>query len=594
MILLQVIGFCTFFLGQTSQSSAQDNGEDRIQHSDFQELLDEIWDFELRVTPLLATNVGDPRGQDCLADDSLEGIKKRHEKRTDFFQRLIAFEPSSLPEISQIDHELTRLRLKTQLDHDDYEAYLMPINNREGFHISFPELPRVMNPRSVADFENYISRLLDFSRYTDQQIQLMRLGIKRRLTQPAIIMRDSANQAEAQVVGEPKQSRFYTIAREAANKTVKPEDWTKLSDSIENAIRVSVIPSYAKFARFLRDEYLPACRGTISASALPRGRDYYQNQIERFTTIRVTPEQLHQTGIDENQRIRKEMNDIREAVGFEQNLTAFLEHLRTDPKFYPATGEELMKEAALILKKADGRLPELFGHLPRIPYGLREIPAYVAPQTTSAYYWPPSTDGTRGGVYYLNTYNLSARPLYQLEALSMHEAVPGHHLQLAIQAELTTLHPMSRESNLNAFIEGWALYSERLGKDLGFYTDPYQEFGRLSMEAWRASRLVVDTGIHWFGWTRDQAINYMENNTALSKHNIVAEVDRYIGWPAQALSYKTGELAIRRIRTDAEDRLRDQFDVREFHDRVLEAGAIPIPMLESRISQWIDEKQKAE
>ena len=594
MILLQVIGFCTFFLGQTSQSSAQDNGEDRIQHSDFQELLDEIWDFELTVTPLLATNVGDPRGQDCLADDSLEGIKKRHEKRTDFFQRLIAFEPSSLPEISQIDHELTRLRLKTQLDHDDYEAYLMPINNREGFHISFPELPRVMNPSSVADFENYISRLLDFSRYTDQQIQLMRLGIKRRLTQPAIIMRDSANQAEAQVVGEPKQSRFYTLAREAANKTVKPEDWTKLSDSIENAIRVSVIPSYAKFARFLRDEYLPACRGTISASALPRGRDYYQNQIERFTTIRVTPEQLHQTGIDENQRIRKEMNDIREAVGFEQNLTAFLEHLRTDPKFYPATGEELMKEAALILKKADGRLPELFGHLPRIPYGLREIPAYVAPQTTSAYYWPPSTDGTRGGVYYLNTYNLSARPLYQLEALSMHEAVPGHHLQLAIQAELTTLHPMSRESNLNAFIEGWALYSERLGKDLGFYTDPYQEFGRLSMEAWRASRLVVDTGIHWFGWTRDQAINYMENNTALSKHNIVAEVDRYIGWPAQALSYKTGELAIRRIRTDAEDRLRDQFDVREFHDRVLEAGAIPIPMLESRISQWIDEKQGAE
>ena len=594
MILLQVIGFCTFFLGQTSQSSAQDNGEDRIQHSDFQELLDEIWDFELTVTPLLATNVGDPRGQDCLADDSLEGIKKRHEKRTDFFQRLIAFETSSLPEISQIDHELTRLRLKTQLDHDDYEAYLMPINNREGFHISFPELPRVMNPSSVADFENYISRLLDFSRYTDQQIQLMRLGIKRRLTQPAIIMRDSANQAEAQVVGEPKQSRFYTLAREAANKTVKPEDWTKLSDSIENAIRVSVIPSYAKFARFLRDEYLPACRGTISASALPRGRDYYQNQIERFTTIRVTPEQLHQTGIDENQRIRKEMNDIREAVGFEQNLTAFLEHLRTDPKFYPATGEELMKEAALILKKADGRLPELFGHLPRIPYGLREIPAYVAPQTTSAYYWPPSTDGTRGGVYYLNTYNLSARPLYQLEALSMHEAVPGHHLQLAIQAELTTLHPMSRESNLNAFIEGWALYSERLGKDLGFYTDPYQEFGRLSMEAWRASRLVVDTGIHWFGWTRDQAINYMENNTALSKHNIVAEVDRYIGWPAQALSYKTGELAIRRIRTDAEDRLRDQFDVREFHDRVLEAGAIPIPMLESRISQWIDEKQGAE
>jgi len=304
----------------------------------------------------------------------------------------------------------------------------------------------------------------------------------------------------------------------------------------------------------------------------------------------MTPEQLHQTGIKENARIREEMNMVREKVGFKKDLPAFLEHLRTESKFYAKTPNELLKEAALILKKADGRLPELFGHLPSIPYGLREVPEYIAPQTTSAYYWPPATDGSRGGFFYLNTYNLSARPLYQLEALSLHEAVPGHHLQLAIQAELTELHPMSRESNLNAFIEGWALYSERLGKEMGFYSDPYQEFGRLSMEAWRASRLVVDTGIHWFSWTREQAINYMEDNTALSKHNIIAEVDRYIGWPGQALSYKTGELAIRRIRMHAEQKLGEDFDIREFHDRVLEAGAIPIPLLESRIDQWIKSK----
>jgi len=556
----------------------------------FAELLNEIWDFELIESPLLATNIGDPRGQNRLPDDSLAKIQKRTETRRAFFRRLIDINPADLSGASQIDHELTRLRLKSQIENFEFQLHFMPINNREGFHISFPELPRIMNPTTVEDFENYISRLRDFSRYTDQQIELMRSGIQLNLTQPAIIMRDSASQAEAQVVTEPTQSLFYTLAQESSKNALSKHEWKVISNSLKDAIRTSVVPSYEKFSRFLRTEYLPACRGTISASALPRGRDFYRNQIEHFTTMRMTPEQLHQTGIKENARIREEMNMVREKVGFKKDLPAFLEHLRTESKFYAKTPNELLKEAALILKKADGRLPELFGHLPSIPYGLREVPEYIAPQTTSAYYWPPATDGSRGGFFYLNTYNLSARPLYQLEALSLHEAVPGHHLQLAIQAELTELHPMSRESNLNAFIEGWALYSERLGKEMGFYSDPYQEFGRLSMEAWRASRLVVDTGIHWFSWTREQAINYMEDNTALSKHNIIAEVDRYIGWPGQALSYKTGELAIRRIRMHAEQKLGEDFDIREFHDRVLEAGAIPIPLLESRIDQWIKSK----
>ena len=347
-------------------------------------------------------------------------------------------------------------------------------------------------------------------------------------------------------------------------------------------------PAFDRFAKFLEQEYLPACRGPIGASALPRGRELYIDRVRYFTTLDITAEQLHQTGIDENARIRKEMNAIREKVKFDGDLKSFLKHLRTDPKFYPTSGDQLMKEAALILKKADGRLPEIFGRLPRIPYGLKKIPDFVAPQTTSAYYWPPAMDGSRGGFYYLNTYNLSSRPLYQLEALSMHEAVPGHHLQLALQAELTDLHPISRQSEMTAFIEGWALYSERLGKEIGFYKDPYQDFGRLSMEAWRASRLVVDTGIHWMGWTRQQAIDYMADNTALSQHNIVAEVDRYIGWPGQALGYKTGELAISRMRREAEAELGDKFDIRAFHDRVLEAGAIPLPMLERRVKEWVD------
>lgn len=550
-------------------------------------LLDRVWDFELTESPLLATNVGDPRGRDRLADDSRAAHDRRAATRQEFLDELLMFPLDSLSPMSRIDHELVRLRLEGQLADYRFKTHLMPINNREGFHISFPELPRVMNLKSEGDFKNYAARLRDFARYTDQQIELLRDGMEAGLVQPAIIMRNSESQARSHVVERAQDSLLMQNIPETARETLGEESWNEISAEIRGAIESSVVPAYDKFARFLREEYVPGCRGTIGAAAMPYGREFYLDRVRRFTTLDVTPESLHETGLRENARIRDEMEAIRRQVEFDGDLPAFLQYLRTDPKFYATTPEQLLKEVALILKTADGRLPELFGRLPRIPYGIREIPAYVAPQTTSAYYWPPATDGSRGGFYYVNTYNLSSRPLYQLEALSLHEAVPGHHLQLALQAELSELHPISRESDFTAFIEGWALYSERLGKEIGFYKDPYQEFGRLSMEAWRASRLVVDTGIHWMGWSREQAISYMTENTALSPHNIVAEVDRYIGWPGQALAYKTGELAISRIRAQAEQRLADRFDVRAFHDRVLEAGSIPLPLLEERIDQWI-------
>ncbi|MDE0862301.1 MAG: DUF885 domain-containing protein [Rubripirellula sp.] len=558
------------------------------------ELLDRVWDFELEASPLLATNVGDPRGQDRLANDSLSAIKQRAEQRTQFLDALKQIPVASLNPGKRIDHELLRRRLEGQLADFRFKVHLMPINNRSGFHISFPELPRIMNPRSERDFANYVARLKDFDRYVDQQITLLRGGIEAGLVQPAIIMRDSLSQVQSHLVDDLSESLFITNVSEEASNRLEADKWKQIESEIQNAIKSNVVPAYQRFADFLRTEYLPACRGPVGTVAMPMGREFYLDRVHRFTTIDISPEELHQTGIRENARIRAEMEVIKNTVGFEGTLDAFIEYLRTDPKFYATTAKELMQTAALILKRADGRLPELFGHLPRIPYGLREIPAYVAPQTTAAYYWPPATDGSRGGFYYLNTYNLSSRPLYQLEALSLHEAVPGHHLQLAIQAELKDLHPISRESNFTAFIEGWALYSERLGKDIGFYKDPYQDFGRLSMEAWRASRLVVDTGLHWMGWSRQQAIDYMTENTALSPHNIVAEVDRYIGWPGQALAYKTGELAISRIRRKAEQTLGDRFDIRSFHDRVLEAGSIPLPLLEERIDSWIDDQRQVQ
>ncbi|MCO8124484.1 DUF885 domain-containing protein [Stieleria sp. TO1_6] len=556
------------------------------------ELMDQVWEFELNEFPLLATDVGDPRGQDRLSHNSLSDLERRDKQRGQFLDALDKIDVDQLDREDQVDADLLRRKLET--DRSDYQLsmHLMPINNREGFHISFPELPRLMNPSSVGGFENYIARLNDFPRFVDEQIALLQGGIDAGLVQPAIIMRDSVSQAEAHVVEDPEQSLLMKNLAEESIAKLDENDWKRIRPELIQAIETSVVPAYQKFANYLRQTYVPACRGSIAARALPNGRELYQQQILKFTTLEMTPEELHQTGIQENARIRKQMDAIRQRVEFDGDLKAFLQHLRTDPKFYAETPEQLLKEASYILKRVDGRLPTLFGKLPRTPYGIREVPAYVAPQTTSAYYWPPATDGSRGGFYYINTYNLSARPLYQLQALSFHEAVPGHHLQLALQAELEGLHPIRKQSNFTAFIEGWALYSEKLGGELGFYKDPYQEFGRLSMEAWRASRLVVDTGIHAKGWTRQQAIDYMNENTALSQHNIVAEVDRYIGWPGQALGYKVGELFISKLRARAEQELGDEFDIRQFHDCVLSSGSIPLPVLEAKVDQYISDARK--
>lgn len=591
-----VVVSATGAFSQPSGDAATPSGNggptrDRSADQRLLDLMDDVWEFELTSKPLLATDVGDPRGQDRLADMTIEAIARRADKSRSLLSDLQQIDPDSLSRQRRVDHELVRRRLERQLADYRFKLHLMPINNREGFHISFPELPRLMDPRTEAEFRDYVARLRDFKRYTDEHIALMRAGLEAGLTQPAVIMRGTLSQLEPHIVADPSQSLLIKNISKESRSGLDDATWERLESEILKAIRESVVPAYETFAGFLRREYLPGCRGTVGAAALPNGRELYRDRIKQFTTIDVTSQELHQTGLAEVARIRGEMETIRDEVGFDGDLQDFFQHLRTSPEFYAKTGEELMKEVALILKRADGRLPEVFGRLPRTPYGIREVPAYVAPQTTTAYYWPPATDGSRAGFYYVNTYDLSARPLYQLQALSLHEAVPGHHLQLAIQAELEDLHPIRRQSSFTAFIEGWALYSEKLGKEMGFYEDPYQDFGRLSMEAWRACRLVVDTGLHSMGWTRQQAIDYMRDNTALSEHNVVAEIDRYIGWPGQALAYKVGELTIRRLREEAEDRLGDRFDLRGFHDRVLEAGSIPLPLLEDRVRSWVASRE---
>ncbi|QDS91919.1 hypothetical protein FF011L_06550 [Roseimaritima multifibrata] len=552
-----------------------------------QDLLDEVWDAELVADPLLATDAADPRGQDHLADDSVEAISERTTQRAEFLKRLDGLDAQALPGPQKIELEILKRRLQGQLDQVRFSAHLIPITNREGFHITFPELPRIMQPKSKLDFENYNSRLADFRRYAEQQVALLRLGLERGVTLPAVVLREVDDQISPHVVDDPAESLLYQPYKDPRPAGMSETEWDTLAAQAIDAIETSVVPAYRDFQKFMREDYVPGCRGSIAARALPEGQAYYANRVRWFTTIDVSADEVHQIGLQEVARIRAEMESVRESVSFEGDLDAFLTFLRTDPQFYAKTPGELLREVAYILKKADGKLPEFFGKLPRTPYGIREVPSYVAPQTTSAYYWPSSADGKRAGFYYINTYNLSARPLYQLESLSMHEAVPGHHLQLALQTEMQDLHPIRRYSDFTAFIEGWALYCEWLGKEMGFYTDPYQEFGRLSMEAWRACRLVVDTGIHHKGWTRKQAIDFMTENTALSRHNIVAEVDRYIAWPGQALGYKMGELKIRELRAKAEQALGDDFQIRDFHDQVLAVGSIPLPVLEQRIDAWI-------
>jgi uncharacterized protein (DUF885 family) len=367
-----------------------------------------------------------------------------------------------------------------------------------------------------------------------------------------------------------------------------------LREAAQVAIRDGVVAGYRRFRDFMRDEYVPAARGSTSASALPRGREFYRHRVNKYTTLETSPEAVHQRGLDEVARIRGEMEAIIREVEFDGDFAAFVEHLRSDPQFFAETPEEFLKEASFILKRIDGELPGLFGRLPRMPYGLRPVPDYVAPRTTSAYYQRPTGDGTRAGFFYLNTYNLAGRPLYALESLALHEAVPGHHLQIALQQELEDLPNFRRFGGSTAFVEGWALYAERLGLEAGFYQSPYSNFGRLSMEMWRACRLVVDTGVHYFDWPRERAIAFMQENSAESNHNIEAEVDRYIGWPGQALAYKTGELKIRELRARAEAALGDEFDIRAFHDAVLGGGAVPLDVLEATIDAWIADQAEVD
>lgn len=548
------------------------------------------WRRGLKEWPLTATRTGSRDGIDRLGSFTLADEARRAEGDREALEKLRAIDPASLEATDRVTWQVMEWLLVHNLESFELGHYLIPWTADSGFHTGYVSMPNDLPLRTVADFEAYISRLYELPRVFRERIELMESAVEKGWTLPAASIEGYDHTMVSHVVEDPKDSAFYKPFLDFPS-TIPASEHGRLRKAGAEAVEKGAIAAYDSLLTFFRDTYLPNARKTLGASEMPGGGPYYEHLVRFYTTLDITPEEVHQLGLQEVARIRAEMEAVIEKTGFEGSFADFFEFLRTDPQFFAETPQALLERASFLAKKMDGKLPALFGRLPRQPYGVEPVPDYLAPKYTAGRYVGAPLDSKRGGTYWVNTYALDKRPLYTLEALTLHEAMPGHHLQIALTAELD-LPEFRRRLYISAFGEGWALYAERLGLEAGFYQDPYTDFGRLTYEMWRACRLVVDTGIHAKGWGRRQSIDYMAERTALSLHEVTTEIDRYISWPGQALSYKMGELEIRRLRALAEKELGGDFDIRQFHDRVLSQGALPLQVLRQEIDRWITETRR--
>jgi uncharacterized protein (DUF885 family) len=582
----KIISILLLVVFYSSCSLAQDSNQTSNQ---FKLLLDEIWQYEMSVNPISATGYGIHDYDDKLSDNSLQGLAAEDKQYRSYLAQLAKIDSNSLSRSEQITLLIQQERLQNQVDQYHYHAHYMPLTSESGFHSGLAFLPRSVRFKTLQDYQNYLSRLQQFPDYFAQQIYWMKQGIATGLVQPKAVLVGFEDSISAFINSTPQESVFYQPFNSLADSTFSDSEKQKLLKQAEDVIKHKVFPAYQQFYDFFVNEYVPHSKDSIAAQSWPSGRAYYQNRSDHYTTTTMSVDEIHQLGLSEVKRIRAQMQQIVDKLEFNGNINEFIAFLRTDPQFYATSGEELLKQASFIAKKIDARLPQLFNLLPRTPYGVVAVPDNIAPKYTTGRYVSPTRDD-QPGYYWVNTYALDKRPLYALTALTLHEAVPGHHLQVSLASEMQDLPAVRRYTYLSAFGEGWGLYSEFLGKEVGMYDSPYDEFGRLSYEMWRACRLVVDTGMHIKEWSKQQAIDYMLENTALSEHNIRTEVDRYISWPGQALSYKIGELTIKKLRKEAEQALGDKFDIREFHHAVLEHGSVPLSVLEENIQQFIKSK----
>lgn len=510
-----------------------------------------------------------------------------------FADRLCEIDRDALDTDDRADYDVLDRELTHRTTTYEHGIHLMPVNHEGGPHSKFVRHSSRQSFEDREDYERYLHRLENAEEYFDAARELLEEGIQRGFTPTRSVLDGHGEMIDSYVVDDPTESDLYEPF-ESVPATIDADERERFREAATAAIVGDVFPALESFKQFLLEEYLPECRTSTAYADLEGGEAYYEHLVRYYTTLDVTPEEVHQTGLEEVERIREEMLEVIDDAGFDGDFDEFVEFLRTDPQFYPDSAEELLKEAKSIAKTVDGRLPELFTleGMPTRPYGVEPVPEDIAPSYTSGRYVSHGSD-TDSGTFWVNTYDLDSRPLYALPALFLHEAVPGHHHQIAHTEENDRVSEFRGENLVNAYIEGWALYAERLGTEIDAFETPYEQFGRLSNEMWRACRLVVDTGIHAKGWTPEEARQFMAENTALSMHNVRTEVDRYVAWPGQSLAYKMGEIEVRKLREEAEDRLGPQFDERAFHERLLGIGPVPLPTLRADIRNWIESVEEA-
>lgn len=580
--ILLLLSFSIVAFAQASQENAGKR---------LHQLFDAEWNYTLEHSPEFASELGDRRWNDRWSDQSLEEHARRNQHDQQVLQQVAAIDRSQLSAADQLNYDLFKKDYEMSVAGYKFRRFLVPLNQRGGIQTQ-DELADSLRFQTLKDYEDWIARLRSFPTLMDQTIALMGEGIKERMVHPKVIMERLPAQIDKQIVSDPAKSGFYKPF-EHFSREISAADQQRLSTEAKQAIEQQVVPAYRKFKEFFVKDYLPACFDQVGVWQVPHGDELYAYEVRRYTTTNLTPDQVHEIGLKEVARIRAEMEKIREQTGFKGTREEFFNFLRTDPRFFYKTPDEMFEAYKALAKTVDPNLVKVFRTLPREPYGVEAIPAVAAPDTTAAYYRPGAADGSRAGTYFVNLYKPETRPKWEMTALTLHESVPGHHLQIARAHELGNLPMFRRFGEYTAFIEGWGLYAESLGDDMGLYADPYSKYGQLTYDMWRAVRLVVDTGIHAKHWTRDQAIKYFMDNAPKAELDIVNEVDRYIAWPGQALAYKIGQLKIQELRARAHQQLGADFDLKAFHDVVLGSGPLPLDILERNVDQWIQEQKKA-
>ncbi len=584
-LLTTVFIFALTFSAVFAQNRSNDNEATKQLYA----LFDSEWERGLRNRPTFASSQGNRRYNTEWTDNSLAAIEKRHQKNIAVLAEIKKIDRTKLSVSDQLNYDLFEKSYEQSIEAHKFKSYLLPINQRGGIQTA-QQTARFIPLFTVKDYEDWLARLNKFPEQMEQTILLMQEGMSEEIMWAKKVLERVPAQIDSQIVDSPEKSPFYT-AFSKFPKTFSEVDKTRLENEAKKTIATKIVPEYKKLKTFFVNEYLPASYPNAGIWQHPMGEQYYSYLARSFTTTNMTPKEIHEKGVSEVKRIRAEMERIKAKVGFKGDLLEFFDHLRTDPKYFYKTPEELLTAYRAISKRIDPEVPKVIKTMPRMPYGVIPIPAQIAPDTTTAYYNRPAGDGSRPGYYYVNLYKPETRPKWEMMALSIHEAVPGHHLQIALQQELGEVPNFRKFGGYTAFSEGWGLYSESLGEDMGLYEDPYDKFGQLTYEMWRAIRLVVDTGMHYFKWDRQRAIDFFKTNAPKTEQDIVNEIDRYISMPGQALAYKIGELKMQELRAKASRKLGDKFDLREFHDVMLLSGAVPLDILERNVDEWID-KQK--